>query len=125
MSNDTPLTDEELSILRAAGYEPAGGGNINGDGVVYLRFRKDDEIVSSTRADWRLVIADLNAPPTEDVAAFGKDAWVYCNQHMRAHQTGWCSVAARDKVGLGVKTAEEAEVKCRAWGFELYADREQ
>lgn len=63
-----------------------------------------------------------NQEPTEDELAFGKDAWVYCNQHMRAHQTGWCGVSPRDKVGLGVKTAQEAEAKCRAWGFELYVD---
>lgn len=61
--------------------------------------------------------------PFADVAAFGADAWVYCNQHMRAHQTGWCTVSPRDKVGLGVKTAQEAYNKCRAWGFPLYADR--
>lgn len=68
----------------------------------------------------------LNTPlkdEAEDVAAFGRGAWVYCNQHMRPHLTGWCSVSPRDKVGLGVKTAEEAYDKCRAWGFPLYADR--
>lgn len=57
-----------------------------------------------------------------DERAFGKDAWVYCNQHMKAHQTGWCSVSPRDKVGLGVTTAQEAYEKCRAWGFTLYSD---
>lgn len=61
-------------------------------------------------------------PLTEDEAAFGRDAWVYCTQHMRAHQTGWCSVNPRDKVGLGVKTAQDAAAKCRAWGFALYRD---
>ncbi len=61
-------------------------------------------------------------PPMEDVAAFGRDAWVYCRQHMRAHETGWCSVGAHDKVGLGVKTAKEAQAKCREWGFELHHD---
>lgn len=60
--------------------------------------------------------------PTEDQIAFGVGAWVYCSQHMRAHQTGWCSVSPRDKVGLGVTTAQEAYEKCRAWKFELYAD---
>lgn len=65
---------------------------------------------------------DENKEPTEDEIAFGKGAWVYCNQHMRAHQTGWCTVANRDKVGLGVSTVQEAEDKCRQWGFPLYAD---
>lgn len=59
---------------------------------------------------------------TEDEIAFGKDAWVYCSQHMRPHLTGWCSVSPRDKAGLGVETAEQAYEKCRAWGFELYSD---
>jgi hypothetical protein len=66
-----------------------------------------------------------NPRPTEDEIAFGVSAWVYCSQHMRAHQTGWCGVAARDKVGLGVTTAADADAKCRAWGFALYADRVQ
>ena len=53
---------------------------------------------------------------TEDEMVFGKDAWVYCNQHMKAHQTGWCTVSARDKVGLGVATAAEAPAcRCRCW----------
>ncbi len=60
----------------------------------------------------------------EDESAFGADAWVYCNQHMRPHQTGWCGVSPRDKVGLGVTTAEAALEKCRAWGFALYADQQ-
>jgi len=65
---------------------------------------------------------DKEIEATEDVIAFGKDAWVYCNQHLKAHETGWCTVSPRDKVGLGVKTAAEAYEKCRAWGFVLYAD---
>lgn len=69
-----------------------------------------------------LTKAEENKPPTEDELAFGKDAWVYCNQHLRTHQTGWCTVSPRDKVGLGVKTAEEADKKCRVWGFTLYSD---
>lgn len=55
----------------------------------------------------------------EDEAAFGKDAWVYCSQHMRPHQTGWCTVSVRDKVGLGVASSEAAYEKCQAWGFPL------
>lgn len=120
--SDTPLTDEELAILRAAGYELAG---VDGDpdGTVYVVFYQGDREVRSTPAEWWLVIADLNRPPIEDEIAFGKGAWVYCNQHMRAHQTGWCTVSPMDKVGLGATTAKEAHAKCRAWGFPLYADR--
>lgn len=69
-------------------------------------------------------------PRTEDEAAFGRDAWVYCNQHMRPHQTGWCTVSPRDKVGLGLigggaEIAQKAYQKCRDWGFELFADTER
>lgn len=59
-----------------------------------------------------------------DVAAFGRGAWVYCNQHLKPHPTGWCSVSPRDKVGLGVNTAKEAYQKCRDWGFKIYNDNE-
>jgi hypothetical protein len=68
----------------------------------------------------------LNTPFSDeqpDVATFGRGAWVYCRQHMRAHETGWCSVGAYDKLGLGVKTAQEAYAKCREWGLELYRDK--
>lgn len=72
-------------------------------------------------------VAALLATPFSDeqpdVAAFGRGAWVYCKQHMRAHETGWCSVGVYDKIGLGVKTVDEALAKCREWGFPLYADR--
>lgn len=58
----------------------------------------------------------------KDVEAFGADAWVYCSAHRRPHETGWCSVSPREKVGLGVKTAKQALEKCRAWGFSLACD---
>jgi len=64
-------------------------------------------------------------PLTEDEAVFGVGAWVYCDQHMNVHQTGWCSVSARDKVGLGVATVHEGLDKCRELGLALYADREK
>lgn len=60
---------------------------------------------------------------TEDELAFGKDVWVYCRQHMKPHKTGWCSVGAHDKVGLGVTNAKMAERKCIEWGFELSGRR--
>lgn len=64
------------------------------------------------------------ATEQSDVMAFGRDAWVYCRQHMKPHQTGWCGVSPRDKVALGVTTADAAEQKCREWGFELYHDKD-
>lgn len=33
----------------------------------------------------------------------------YCSQHIRVHGTGWCSVAARQKIPLHADTLEEAE----------------
>jgi len=54
------------------------------------------------------------------VETFGKEVWVYCNQHLAAHKTGWCGVHSRDKVGLGVMSREEADNKVADWGFEVY-----
>lgn len=118
------LTKVEFEVLAGAGYQPRGGG-IAEDGEPYLKFRKDVVTTTGSRSYWRAVIADLQKPPTEDAATFGPNVWVYCRQHMRPHETGWCSVSPRDKVGLGVTTAQEAQQKCRDWGFELYADRQE
>lgn len=59
---------------------------------------------------------------TDDFREWG-DAWVYCNQHLRPHKTGWCTVDVRNKVCLcsGEKSGQEAADKCRQWGFELYS----
>jgi len=64
-----------------------------------------------------------NAPLSDeqpDVQAFGRGAWIYCNQHLKPHQTGWCSVGVYDKIGLGVSTAQEAYAKCEAWGLKIF-----
>lgn len=116
------LTDAEIATLAAHGYTPNGGG-LNEDGTLFVRFRKDGRAQAGTRAFWREMIAELTAPPTEDVAAFGKDAWIYCSQHMKPHQTGWCTISPRDKIGLGVDTAEAAYEKCRAWKFPIYGEK--
>jgi hypothetical protein len=50
------------------------------------------------------------------------DTLIYCNQHLKVHKTGWCSVSVRDKVGLGTKDHKEAVEKCREWGFRLHQD---
>jgi len=55
----------------------------------------------------------------EDIQ-FGKDAWVYCNQHMRPHSTGWCTVSVRDKTLLDAASYESAVEECKARGLELY-----
>lgn len=64
---DTPLTDAEQAALRAHGYEPRGGGNLEGDGVIWLRFcrRRDGAIFRRTRAEWREVIAELQESPDD------------------------------------------------------------
>lgn len=118
-TNDTPLTKEEMATLASAGYTWVEMTTKS------ITFVKGGTSHCASRAEWRAVIEGLRKPPTEDELAFGKDAWIYCNQHCRPHQTGWCTVAPRDKVGLGVSTGEEAMAKCRAWKFPLYADLER
>lgn len=123
MSNE-PLTAEEIATLAAHGYEPNGGG-LSEDGTPFVRFKKDGRVSAYTRDFWREIIAELAAPPappTADVAAFGKDAWVYCSQHMKPHPTGWCTVSPRDKIGLGVDNAKAALEKCHEWKFPIFGE---
>lgn len=64
-------------------------------------------------------------PITEDEQVFGKDAWVYCNQHLAAHMTGWCPISVRDKLGLGLfgdSKEREAFEKCRQFGLKLHGE---
>lgn len=66
--------------------------------------------------------------PTEDEIVFGVGAWVYCSQHCKPHQTGWCSVSNRDKLGLGLSgnappTAQLAYEKCRQFGLPIYGEK--
>ncbi len=57
--------------------------------------------------------------PTEDKRVFG-DCWVYCNQHMKPHETGWCTISVRDKVKLDATNAKDAYAECEAKGLKLY-----
>lgn len=61
-----------------------------------------------------------NQKPTEDEVVFGKNRIVYCNQHLRPHATGWCTVHIRNKELLGAKTIEEAYEECKTKGLKLY-----
>jgi hypothetical protein len=61
-------------------------------------------------------------PTTDDARVFGPNTYVYCSQHLKAHQTGWCTVSVRDKVALGVDNAQDAYAKCRALGLHIYGD---
>ena len=57
---------------------------------------------------------------TEDYKKWG-DAWVYCDQHLRVHKTGWCGVGTHNKVFLcpGDTSQEEATQKAIDRGFKL------
>ncbi len=41
-----------------------------------------------------------NKEEIEDFQMFG-DCYVYCNQHLNVHKTGWCTVSVRNKISLG------------------------
>lgn len=63
----------------------------------------------------------MSDKPTEDFEKWG-DIWVYCNQHLRAHPTGWCSVDVRDKTPLEATGHVQAIQECRDRGFKLFDD---
>jgi len=54
----------------------------------------------------------LKKPPTEDQIAFGRNAWIYCDQHLRPHTTGWCTVPVRNKIKLDADNYTEAVAIC-------------
>jgi hypothetical protein len=114
--------EERLNILREILTNQVNQLEETKGGYYYRFDRKTMERIADVLTPENAIIAKLQEPPTEDDLAFGRNAWVYCKQHMRAHQTGWCGVGVRDKVALGVMTAEDARAKCRDWGFELYYD---
>jgi len=95
-----------------------------------LRKARDDYASEKCELSDRIaaVMALLNAPLSDeepDVAAFGRGAWVYCKQHCKPHQTGWCSVSVSDKIGLGVSSVDAAYAKCREWKLHLYGERDE
>lgn len=64
----------------------------------------------------------LRRPLTEDEVEFGRKTWVYCDQHMRPHMTGWCTVSNRNKIKLDATSNDQAYSECRLRGFDLYQD---
>lgn len=60
--------------------------------------------------------------PTADEQHFGANRYVYCNQHLRAHVTGWCTVGNHNKTLLDSTDGHGAAAECRAKGFKLYED---
>lgn len=61
---------------------------------------------------------------TQDEVKFGEKVWVYCNQHLRPHLTGWCTVDVGNKTKLDAKAEEEAYAECRAKGFKIYGEKQ-
>jgi hypothetical protein len=57
---------------------------------------------------------------TEDVVMFGRDAWVYCAQHLRPHTTGWCTVHSDQKTLLDATSSKGAYAECARRGFRLF-----
>lgn len=62
----------------------------------------------------------LKKPPTEDQIAFGRNAWIYCDQHLRPHTTGWCTVSSRNKIKLDAGDYTEAVAECIKHGYTIY-----
>ena len=56
---------------------------------------------------------------TEDYLTFG-DCWVYCNQHLRPHKTGWCTVSVKDKIKLEAKNEQDAYDECNGKRLKIY-----
>jgi hypothetical protein len=59
--------------------------------------------------------------PKEDSQYFGENVWIYCDQHMAPHLTGWCTVSIRNKRLLSATNESDAQDECRRRGFELYS----
>lgn len=61
---------------------------------------------------------------TEDEVVFGSGRFVYCKSHVAAHETGWCTVSAKDKIALDALDYESACAECRSKGLRLYRDED-
>jgi hypothetical protein len=60
----------------------------------------------------------------KDASVFGDDAWIYCDQHLRPHRTGWCSVDVRNKTALEATDEKAAYAECQQRGFKIYGDKD-
>jgi hypothetical protein len=58
----------------------------------------------------------------EDDTTFGVK-FVYCNQHLSPHSTGWCTVYNYNKIPLDAQILDEAFLECKAKGYKLYNDK--
>lgn len=65
---------------------------------------------------------------TADEQEFGRDAWVYCKDHVKPHQTGWCDIGVNRKISLGTfqgdhaQQARQAYAKARDFGLPIYGE---
>lgn len=57
---------------------------------------------------------------TTDEQYFGRAVWIYCNQHLRPHLTGWCTVSNRNKTKLDAMSSEAAYEECAAKDMKIY-----
>ena len=57
---------------------------------------------------------------TEDAKHFGENVFIYCNQHLRPHRTGWCTVGVNNKVKLDATDEAAAYAECEAKGYKIY-----
>lgn len=57
---------------------------------------------------------------TEDEKYFGRAVMVYCNQHLRPHSTGWCTVSIDNKIKLEADNIKDAYAECEALGLKVY-----
>jgi len=57
---------------------------------------------------------------TEDETYFGRGVYVYCDQHMRPHSTGWCTVGLKHKQKLDADNIQDAYVECEAKELKVF-----
>lgn len=67
---------------------------------------------------------ELDPEVVKELNRFGIGAFVYCNQHMRPHLTGWCGVSVDNKIKLLATDRDTAYSECRSKGYALYGETE-
>ncbi|MFA7218976.1 MAG: hypothetical protein WC119_00425 [Synergistaceae bacterium] len=124
VKNDFAL---ELLIMKAIPISmkdasKLGLKNTSSDQIVtFITAKEASKYLESKGWKWVNIIKGRQmSKKTDDFKEWG-DAWVYCNQHLRVHKTGWCTVSVNNKVCVcsGEKTEDEAEKKCKKWGFKI------
>lgn len=94
--------------------------------IIYASLYDGDSLTISATLDYVTKrMRELIPKPeivAEDEIAFGQ-CFVYCDQHLRPHTTGWCSVSSKNKIPLNAKTIEEAYEECKHKGFKLHEIR--